>query len=161
MLDKLPNINQWRRSLFLETMHLFVSIRGKINFLQLARYGKFNEQPYRQQFEKTFNFLEFNKELTLSEGSGRYAIAFDPSYISKSGKKTPGVGWYWSNCANQSKWGLEIDGLAAIDIDNHTAFHLDAIQTLNPNDQSLTDWYRCVNSDRKETLITNQNPNLL
>ena len=42
---------------------------------------------YRQQFEKQFDFLTFNKELVLSSGSGRYAIAFDPSYISKAGKK--------------------------------------------------------------------------
>lgn len=42
---------------------------------------------YRQQFEKRFDFLTFNKELTLSQGSGRYAVAFDPSYVTKSGKK--------------------------------------------------------------------------
>jgi hypothetical protein len=154
MLDKLPNINLWRRSFLIETLLLFMSIRGKINFLQLARYGKFKEQRYRQQFEKPFDFLTFNKEFTLSQGSGRYAIAFDPSYVSKSGKKTPGVGWYWSGCANSSKWGLEIGGLAAIDIDNHTAFHLEAIQTLNTDDQSLADWYAGVISDRKKTLTS-------
>ena len=153
MLDKLPNINQWRKDFLIETFILFLSIRGRINFLQLARYGKHKEQRYRQQFEKPFDFLAFNKELTLCHGSGRYAIAFDPSYISKSGKKTPGVGWYWSGCANQAKWGLEIGGLAAIDIDNHTAFHLEAVQTLNTDEQTLTDWYAGVISDRKETLM--------
>ena len=152
MLDKLPNINQWRKDFLIETFILFLSIRGRINFLQLARYGKHKEQRYRQQFEKPFDFLTFNKELTLCHGSGRYAIAFDPSYISKSGKKTPGVGWYWSGCANQAKWGLEIGGLAAIDIDNHTAFHLEAIQTLNTDEQTLTDWYAGVISYRKDTL---------
>jgi hypothetical protein len=78
-------------------------IRGLINFLKLARYGKHQERRYRQQFVKPFDFLTFNKELTLSYGSGRYAITFDPSYISKAGKKTPGVGFYWSSCANQAK----------------------------------------------------------
>jgi hypothetical protein len=154
MIDKLSNINQWRRTFLIETLILFMSIRGRINFLQLARYGKYKEQRYRQQFEKPFDFLSFNKELTLSQGSGRYAIAFDPSYVSKSGKKTPGVGWYWSGCANQAKWGLEIGGLAAIDIDNHTAFHLEAVQTLNADDQTLTDWYAGIIADRKETLTS-------
>lgn len=153
MLDKLPKINQWRRDFLIETFILFLSIRGRINFLQLGRYGKYKEQRYRQQFEKSFDFLTFNKELTLSQGSGRYVIAFDPSYISKSGKKTPGLSWYWSGCANQAKWGLEIGGLAAIDIDNHTAFHLEAVQTLNTDEQTLTDWYARVISDRKETLM--------
>jgi len=125
----------------IETFILFLSIRGRINFLQLGRYGKYKEQRYRQQFEKSFDFLTFNKELTLSQGSGKYVIAFDPSYINKSGKKTPGLSWYWSGCANQAKWGLEIGGLAVIDIDNHTAFHLEAVQTLNTDDQTLTDWY--------------------
>ena len=152
MLDTLSNINQWRRDFLIETFILFLSIRGRINFLQLARYGKHKEQRYRQQFEKPFDFLTFNKELVLSSGSGRYAIAFDPSYISKAGKKTPGVGFYWSGCANQAKWGLEIGGLAAIDIDNHTAFHLEAVQTLNTDEQSLTNWYAGVISARKDTL---------
>lgn len=153
MIDKIPDINKWRRDFLIETFILFLSIRGRINFLQFARYGKYKEQRYRQQFEKSFDFLTFNKELTLSQGSGRYAIAFDPSYISKSGKKTPGLGWYWSGVANQAKWGLEIGGLAAIDIDNHTAFHLEAVQTLNTDQQTLTDWYARVISDRKETLM--------
>lgn len=154
MIDKMSNINQWRRSFLIETFILFMSIRGRINFLQLARYGKHKEQRYRQQFEKPFDFLSFNKEFTLSQGSGHYAIAFDPSYISKSGKKTPGVGYFWSGVANRAKWGLEIGGLAAIDIDNHTAFHLEAVQTLNSDDQSLSDWYAGVISDRIDTLTS-------
>lgn len=157
MLNKLSKINQWRRSFIGEILILFLSIRGKINFLQLARYGNFSEQRYRQQFEKSFDFLNFNKELVLSSGSGRYAIAFDPSYISKSGKKTPGVGWYWSGCANSTKWGLEIGGIAAIDIDNHTAFHLDAVQTLNTSEQNLTDWYAQIIYDRTDSLAAISN----
>ena len=74
MLDKLSNINQWRKDFILETFVLFLSIRGRINFLQLARYGKHKEQRYRQQFEKQFDFLTFNMELVLSPGSGSFAI---------------------------------------------------------------------------------------
>jgi len=131
-----------------------LSIKGRINFLQLGRIGDFTEQRYRQQFEKPFPFLDFNKELTLSHGGNRFVIAFDPSYINKSGKKTPGLGWYWSGCAGQAKWGLEIGGLAAIDLDNHTAFHLEAVQTLIQDKQAtgLIDWYVSVIKERKETL---------
>ena len=138
----------------IETLILFMSIRGRINFSQLERYGEYTEQRYRQQFEKPFDFPTFNKELTLSQGSGRYVIAFDPSYVNKSGKHTPGVGYFWSGVANRAKWGLEIGGLAAIDIDNHTAFHLEAVQTLNTDDQNLTDWYAGVISERADTLTS-------
>ena len=103
---------------------------------------------------RSFDFLTFNKELTLSRGSGRYVIAFDPSYVNKSGKHTPGVGNHWSGVANRAKWGLEIGGIADIDIDNHTAFHLQAIQTLNTDDKNLTDWYSVLISERADTLTS-------
>ena len=94
-----------------------------------------------------------NKEFILAHGSGKYVIAFDPSYISKSGKHTPGIGYFWSGCASRAKWGLEIGGLAAIDIDNHTAFHLEAIQTMVNKEQSLSDWYADIITERKTQLL--------
>ena len=62
-LSNISNINKWRQTSLLETFILFLSIKGRINFLQLKRYGKYSEQRYHQQFEKTFDFLSFNKEL--------------------------------------------------------------------------------------------------
>lgn len=154
-LYKISKINQCRKDFIIEVFILFLSIKGRINFLQLARFGAFGEQRYRQQFEKPFPFLDFNKELVTTHGSGRYVIAFDPSFINKSGKKTPGLGWYWSGCAGKSKKGIEIGGLAAIDIDNHTAFHLEAVQTIkNVEDQTLTDCYMNVIKERKEILLS-------
>jgi hypothetical protein len=99
--------------------------------------------------------MEFNKELALSNGGKRFAIAFDPCFISKSGKKTPGISWYWSGCAGQAKRGLEIGGIAAIDIDNHTAFHLEAVQTMIENKESttLTQWYIDIIQQRVESLL--------
>lgn len=153
-LDKISVFNKCRKDFFCEVVILLLSIKGRVNFLQLGRFGNFKEQRYRQQFEKPFPFLNFNKELALSCGGKRFVIAFDPSYINKSGKKTPGLGWYWSGCAGQAKWGLEIGGLAAIDLDNHTAFHLEAVQTLveDKKSTSLTDWYANVIKERKQTL---------
>ena len=140
-LSKVSVLNKCRKDFICEVLMLFLSIKGRINFLQLARFGSFGEQRNRQQFEKSFDFLNFNKELIMANGSGRYIIAFDPSYICKSGKKTPGLSCYWSGCARKAKWGLEIGGIAVVDIDNHTAFHLEAVQTICPEDKSLTEWY--------------------
>ena len=158
-INKMAKLNKYRKDFIVEVFILFMSIKGRINFLQLSRYGKFSEQRYRQQFEKQFDFLEFNKNITLSSGGGRYVIAFDPSYINKSGKKTPGIGYFWSGVAGQAKWGLEIGGIAAIDIDNHTAFHLDAVQTVidNSKDLTLTDWYANIITSRRESLSSISN----
>jgi hypothetical protein len=91
---------------------LFLRIIGRINFLQLSRYSKQGEQYFRKQFANSFDFMEFNRILIQVNCRSDMTIAFDPCYISKSGKQTPQVGCYWSGVANATKWGLEIGGLA-------------------------------------------------
>lgn len=143
VLSKISPINKWKQVFLCETLTLFLTIKGRINFLQLERYGKYSEQRYRQQFQKSFDFLGFNSELVKEHGSGDYIIAIDPSFIPKSGKKTPGIGYFWSGQAGQAKRGLEMLGMAAIDVHNHTGLHLDAIQTLPQQhpDKSLAQIY--------------------
>jgi hypothetical protein len=68
-------------------------------------------------------------------------VAFDPSYIKKSGKHTFGLGMYWSGCAGKAKWGLDICGFAVVDIINNTAFHLNAIQTPQSKGVNLLSYY--------------------
>lgn len=58
------------------------------------------------------------------------AIAIDPSYISKSGKHTPGVSYFWSGCASAAKHGLEILGISLIDSDSKKSVFLRAVQTI-------------------------------
>ena len=152
-LNKMQNVNKWQYNFLLDIFGLYLSIKGRINFLQFARFGKRKEQSYRNQFDQNFDFLEFNKHLVLDNGSGHYTIAFDPSYISKSGQKTYGVGYYWSGVSGSSKWGMEIGGIGAIDIDNHTAFHLEAVQTPNNLESiSLLDFYAKSIIERKASL---------
>lgn len=158
ILEKQTRISKWRRDFFCEVFWLFLSISGRINFMQLGRYGKHGEQRYRQQFEKSFDFLTFNKNMVLANAGKHIVIAFDPSYIPKSGKHTPGLGRYWSGCAGKAKWGLEIGGIAAIDIENHTAFHLEAIQTpdantLKKDSLNLLEWYAKLIAERSSSFI--------
>ena len=96
------------KSAIIETLLLFMVIPRKINFTQLERYGKRCEQCYRQTFTKEFDWIRYNMELmnTLFGRNDRKAIAIDPSYVSKSGKHTPWIGYFWSGCAGQAKRGL-------------------------------------------------------
>lgn len=79
--------------------------------------------------EKPFDWTEFNKQLILESCSKELILAYDPSYLSKSGKKTPHVGNFWSGTAQAVKRGIEIGSLAVVDITNETAFSLEAVQT--------------------------------
>lgn len=65
----------------------------KINFTQMARYGKHGEQTYRQNFNRKkkdcIDWLLLNLSLArrVLDMDGLLAIAIDPCYISKAGKK--------------------------------------------------------------------------
>ena len=147
-LKSVANIHKPFEKAFMDTMKLFMAIPDRINFLQLGRYGCFSEQTYRNLFEhETFDWFAFNGSIISKHLTGkRKAIAIDPSYIPKSGKKTPWIGYFWSGCAGEYKRGLEIMGIGVIDIDNHECMTLGSIQTpdcktLDNMDKNLVDWY--------------------
>lgn len=136
-----------------EILILFMSIKGRINFLQLERYSENCEQYYRNHFEKEFDFMDFNIKLVQEYCSNHIAIAFDPSYVNKSGKHTPGAGYFWSGCAGKVKWGLEVGGVGAVDIENHTCMHIEAVQTPAKLDSNnLLEHYAELLDKRKEQL---------
>jgi len=153
VLNQMQNVNKSQSKFILSTLGFFLGIIGRINFLQLSRYSKHGEQYFRNQFANNFDFMEFNRILVQSNCSSHLAIAFDPCYISKTGKQTPQVGWYWSGVANSTKWGLEIGGLAVIDIENHSAFHLEATQTKQDKQVSLLMQYANSILKHRDTLI--------
>ncbi len=139
-------LNKCRRDFMIEIFMLYLTIPSRINFLQLGRYSRFGEQRFRRQFEGRVDFFGFNKALSMPWIGSRTAVAFDPSFIHKSGKHTPGIGYFWSGCAGRALRGIEILGLSVIDADTRLSFHLDAVQTpptncLQDNDLSVIDWY--------------------
>ena len=90
-LSALKSIVNIHNKTFMDTMKLFMTIPDRINFLQLGKYGCFSEQTYRNLLEhETFNWFAFNGYIISKHLTGRRkAIAIDPSYIPKSGHKTP------------------------------------------------------------------------
>lgn len=104
------------------------------------------EQHFRRHFAECFDFAGFNAELIGACASKHLVLALDPTHLPKSGKKTYGKDFFWSGCAGAVKPGLEFNGLAAVDIENHTAMHLEAQQTppheyLKKYGITLFDWY--------------------
>ena len=133
-------LKERRKNFIINAFICFSSIKGKINFLQMERFSNKCEQYFRINFENKFNFQDFNLAM-IKERITECIVAFDPSYIKKSGKKTYGLGMYWSGCASRAKWGLDLCGFAAVDINLNTAFHLNAIQTPKSKDTNLLHYY--------------------
>lgn len=109
----------------------------------MERYGTHCEQTYRTNFNrsraKCIDWVKFNLALCRRylNMDALLAIAIDPSYISKSGKKTPHIGTFWSGCASSMKHGLEIMGLALVDVYANNCMMLRAHQTPSTGELKL------------------------
>lgn len=148
------------KHLVTQILLLHMVIPHKINYTQMEKYGTHTEKTYRHAHLEEINWLKFNLTLMkrIYEAGQRIGIAIDPSYIPKSGKCTPWTGMFWSGCAGAAKWGLEILGVAAINIDRHDSFSLIAEQSpnaksLEKKSMSLMDWYVCTLRKYATTLL--------
>lgn len=150
IVAKTPGLTKPRIQFLTHALHLFLSLRSRINFLMMARHSEsYCERTARYHFEDYHDFTAMNATYLTQHGSGHFLLAFDASFLPKSGSKTPGLGKYWSGCAGKTLLGLELGLLSAIDVDYHTAFHLDVALTPGPQERadkdiSLVDHYAQV-----------------
>ena len=65
-LKSAAKISKPFEKVFMDTLKLFMAIPGKVNFLQMGRYGDFSEQTYRNNFEnETFEKPPVNHIRTI------------------------------------------------------------------------------------------------
>lgn len=143
IVSSMQGLNKKRKEFMISFLMLSMGLRGRYNFLNMERYGEYSEKSYRLHFERPFDFLTFNLALLDTDKTGQNRVlAFDPSYIPKSGKKTPHIDKFWSSCLKKAVKGIEISGLAVVDIDNNTALHLESIQTPDMDSLKQKKWTR-------------------
>jgi hypothetical protein len=93
ILSKMSGIGKWQTIFFLELVDTWFSLKGRYTFENLSRQSKMSSESYRSNFAKIFDFKAFNMHLFSYIGSEK-VWTFDPSYLSKSGKKTYGIGYF-------------------------------------------------------------------
>ena len=119
-----------------------------MNFTQMARCGRSCESRFRQNFKKSFDWMTFNKHFVNTRSKDRIAIAINPCFVPKSGKKTPGLDWFWSGCASAMKRGLEFLGLSVIDADAsaYCIFSMNLFQRLRKAGTRWNEFYQSMRS---------------
>jgi len=122
-------INKTKIIFFIHIIELNLSFFGRFNFLNMARFGKYNEKTYRNNFTKYFPFLTFNIAHIKFRNFSEVILAGDATYIKKSGTKTYGLGYFWSGVASKVLKGLELHVISAIDVNGNQSYHLHALQT--------------------------------
>ena len=142
ILHKMPGVTKVREKFMIRIFILFLSMKGRVNFMNMSRIGTCSEKTLRLHFEKPFDFFAFNKLLIKETFSSHVIIAGDCSLIPKSGKRTPDIGKFWNGCASKACRGLEISALAAVDVEKNMAMPLECEQTpSDSNDESRVDFY--------------------
>ena len=101
----------------------------RYNFQTLSRYGGYSDRAIRQQFTKPLPFVELFDGLYRPLQQKECIVAFDPTFIAKSGKQTPGVYKFWNGSHQRAEKGLEAGVLAIIDVGDRMAYHIEATQT--------------------------------
>lgn len=106
---------------------LWLAIPGRVNFLNLERYGELSERSHRAWFEKPLDFVGVNHRIVEScrlKGEKQWVLGIDTSFIRKSGKATPNLGKYWDNKQNKAVKGLEVSCCSLIELSWGQAFGL-------------------------------------
>lgn len=76
IVASLPDLSNPRCHFIIPIIMLFLSVRHRINFLQLARYSdQYAENTMRLHFETYVEFATINQQLIQQHGSGHYVLA--------------------------------------------------------------------------------------
>lgn len=133
------NISKPQKKFLITLFTTILIARGKINFRNLSRYSHYSERTYTRQFDNPFDFMALNRAIInesidqdQDQASARI-LALDASFIPKSGKKTYGLDHFWNGCQSKKEKGLEVCGVALVDVDKNTAFTLKVAQSVPTN----------------------------
>lgn len=136
ILANMPKISQPFAKFLVSLVKVFLSGKGRYNFTNLSRWSEMCERTLRRNYDKRFNFKQFNELLIdLFLDKEPWIAVSDCSYIPKSGKKTYGLDKFWSGCARRVLKGLEISTLALVSVKSGLALSLSVEQTPSGSDE--------------------------
>ena len=130
-------VGAWQRQFLRELFKAVLSLRGRVNFTNLARFSPLHEQMFLaiwdrlRHFQKAFRWVWFNLTVVRLRRHPKEPIigVFDCSFLPKSGTETWGLDQFFSSLAGRSKQGLEVSVLGIVATGSSCAFGVDATQT--------------------------------
>jgi hypothetical protein len=131
-LGKVTEVKKPVSKFIIHILELWLGMNCRYVFTNMERWGSMTEKSYRHGFKKYFDWFSFNFHLVRQYAGKEIIAVFDPSYISKSGKQTYGLGMFWSGTRQRALKGIEIGCLAFADVAAGTALHGEAVQTPSP-----------------------------
>ncbi|RDH44373.1 IS4 family transposase [Zooshikella ganghwensis] len=142
VLRSMSNVNKPQRTFIAALLTTLIVFQGKATYRNMNRYSDMSEKRFSRWYSRAFDFALFNQRIIAHALPKNDRIAaIDASFISKSGKLTEGLGWFYNGSACQSQHGLEASLISLIDLKLNTAFALDARQTLDQSHKTRVEVY--------------------
>jgi hypothetical protein len=135
LLTSMEDLTHPQKKFILTLFSTLVVSCGRATFVNLSRYSRLNERTYRRQYQRSFNFIQFNQKLIEQaiEPESEVILAVDCSFIAKSGKQTYGLDYFYNGSASRAEKGLEISAMAVVDVSKKRGYSLSVQQTPTKN----------------------------
>jgi hypothetical protein len=119
------------RSFLNELLLLLLIVPGRATFRNLSRYSAYVEKTFSRWFRRKVDWAGMNVAAirAVVPAGHESVLAFDPSYVPKSGDHTEGLGHFWNGSAGQAERGLEVNALSWVDVTANTAYTISAEMT--------------------------------
>ena len=136
VLMRLKNTKRPQQKFLCHVMRLLLMLPGRVTFRNLSRYSSYHEKTFARWFARDFDFVSLNHAAIIEvvAPSHEHILAFDPSFVPKSGQRTYGLDMFWNGAHSRAEKGLEITTLAWVDVTYNSAYALSVEQT--PTTQS-------------------------
>jgi hypothetical protein len=102
ILAKMQGINKWQREFFIQLICCWLALRGRYNFKNMGRQMSLSTFSLRNWFSKSWDFKAFNTHLIQTYTGLERIWVFDPCFLSKAGRQTYGLGYFWSGCEKRA-----------------------------------------------------------
>jgi hypothetical protein len=131
VLTELKNSSPAHRRFVGHLLELLLMLPGRATWRNLSRYSPYHEKTFGRWFAKNIDGVQVN-QMAILQGvpvQHEQVLAFDPSFVPKSGKHTYGIARFWNGTHSRAEKGLEIGVLAWVDVTTNTAYALSVEQT--------------------------------
>ena len=123
VLMRLKNAKKPQQKFLSHVIRLMLMLPGHVTVRNLSRYSPYHEKTFARWFARDFDGVTLNHAAIVEvvPPSPEHVLAFDPSFISKSGKQTYGLAMFWNGAHNRADKGVEIATLAWVDVTQNSA----------------------------------------
>jgi hypothetical protein len=124
-------LSQPFRQFLNELLLLLLIVPGRATFRNLSRYSTYVEKTFSRWFRRKVDWAGLNVAAirAVVPVDHESVLAFDPSYVPKSGRHTAGLGYFWNGSAGRAERGLEVNALSWVDVTANTAYAISAEMT--------------------------------